>query len=113
MDGNTLSMLAAALLSLLCAYLPGLSGWYAALDGVQKRLMMAGLLLAVSVGIVALSCAGLASELGLMVTCDTSGILLVIQYFLSALIANQATYMLAARSRPPADTDISLREMPY
>ena len=97
MDDTTLSMLAGALLSLLFAYIPGLADWYNALDGVYKRLMMAGVLLAVALLILGAACTGLASDLGLTVTCDRPGVLMVLKYFLAALIANQSAYSLAVR----------------
>lgn len=97
MDENTLSLIAGAVLSLLFSYVPGLSDWFDKLDGVYKRLVMALLLLAVSLGIVGLACAGLAADFGLVTTCDRTGVIAVLQAFLIALAANQTMYAISKK----------------
>lgn len=99
MTADELAVLAGAVLSLLMAYIPGLSGWYSGLAGDHKRVLMAGLLLAVAGGAYGLACGGLAADLGLAVTCDRAGLLALIRAYIAALMANQATYQLAVRGR--------------
>lgn len=94
-----LSLYAGAVLSLLMAYVPGLSGWYNGLAGDYKRLAMAGLLLLVAGGAYALACGGLAADIGLAVTCDRAGAIALIRAYVVALVGNQAAYQIAVRGR--------------
>ncbi len=90
MDANTLSATAGILLSLIFAYVPGVSKWFEALDGLYKRLVMAGALVLVSAGSVALSCWGIVPG----VSCDQAGVIELVKAFISALVANQATFVI-------------------
>ena len=90
---DDLASYAGVLLSLLFAYAPGLSAWYDQLDGIYKRLVMAGALLVVSLAVLGLSC----SAIFVFVTCDQAGIVVLARLFVLALIANQATYLIAVR----------------
>jgi hypothetical protein len=101
MNADFFAMLAGLLLSLLFSYIPGFSGWFEKLDGIQKRLVMLGLLALVAIGLVVATCAGFASDLGLQATCDRSGLVSVIWAFMLALIANQSTYQITARKPEP------------
>jgi len=96
MTPELLASLAAMLLSLAASYLPRFSGWFNTLDGVFKRLLMLGLLAAISAAAYALTCAGLGSQLRLSLACDAPGALDLFKTFLAALLANQATYQIAA-----------------
>jgi hypothetical protein len=96
MTAETISAIAGVLLSLVFAYFPGVSGWFANLDGTYKRLVMALSLLMVAGGALALSC----WQIMYTVSCDQAGIVALVQSFIAALVANQATYSLAVR--PPA-----------
>ena len=58
MSSEVLSATAGVLLSLAFSYVPGLSGWFASLEGTHKRLVMLAALVIVSAGAFALSCAG-------------------------------------------------------
>lgn len=93
MSAEQLAAIAGIILSLLFSYIPGLSDWYDHLDSTQKRLAMAALLLGVSGGIFGLSCGNVITA----VVCDKSGALGLIQAFIAALIANQATYQISPR----------------
>lgn len=79
---------AGVLLSLLFQYTPKLESWYGAQESKVKALVMLACLLVIAVGIVALSC----SNLYLLVECTQGGITAVVETFIMALIANQATY---------------------
>lgn len=95
MDAALLASLAGILLSLLFSYVPKLSDWFAVLEGVYKRLIMAGLLLVVAGGAFGLSCASVISA----VTCDQPGALGLVKAFIAALIANQSTYMISPETK--------------
>jgi len=92
MTAETLAMLAGAVLSLAFSYVPGLSAWFGNLEGTYKRLVMAGLLLLVAVGVAGLACAGFGPDFNLGITCDRAGLVGLFQAFMLALVANQATY---------------------
>ena len=92
MDAQTLALFAGAVLSLLFSYIPGLNTWFAALDGAIKRLIMLALLLLVALGVVGIACAGLGTDIGLVVACDKAGFLGVLKAFVAAMIANQTAY---------------------
>jgi len=99
MTPELLSSLGAILLSLAASYLPGFSPWYGALAGEHKRLLMLGLLALTALACYGLACAGLAEALELGLTCDEPGALALARAFLAALVANQATFSLASRSK--------------
>lgn len=90
MTSDLLSAIAGIILSLAFSYLPGVSDWFSGLDGVHKRLIMAGLLLVVAVGAFALGCAGVLDS----VECSREGALGLISAYISALIANQSAYQI-------------------
>jgi hypothetical protein len=91
MTAESLALYAGAVLSLLFGYFPGLKGWFEGLGTEYKRLIMAGLLLAVSGAIFGLSCWKVVDPL---VTCDQAGLVGLVKVFVLALIANQAMFTL-------------------
>ena len=93
MNSEQLAAVAGLVLSLAFSYVPGLSDWYGALEATRKRLVMAGLLLVVTVGVFGFSCGGLAN----IVTCDKAGAWALVNAFIAALVANQATYQITPR----------------
>lgn len=88
-----LSLIAGILLSLLASYLPGFSAWFETLQGVHKRLVLAGALLLSALGFAALSCSPWGEAIRLTQTCDQSFIASVIWNFILAFIANQSAYV--------------------
>lgn len=90
-----LAAVAGVVLSLAFSYVPGLRDWYEALAGEFKRLIMAGVLLLVAIALYALGCAGIVSG----VSCDQGGIIRLVWVFVTALVTNQSTYMLAGSQR--------------
>jgi len=94
MTVETLSSITGIVLSLAFSYVPGLKGWYEGLGGEWKRLVMAGLLLAVACGIYGLSCLAL---FDVKVTCDTAGALKLVELFILALVSNQAAYLISPK----------------
>lgn len=97
MTVEQLAQYAGVVLALLLAYIPGLADWYGAKDTMTKARIMGGLLIAVTVAVYALACAHIIADLGLAVACTKTGLLQLVQILLAALIANQATYLLAVR----------------
>jgi hypothetical protein len=93
-----LAAIAGALLSLLA----GLTPAYNRLPGAHKRLVMAGLLALAALAVYALACLGNQVSLGTpgtpAVSCDQPGLLSLIEAFLAALTANQATFLISAKS---------------
>lgn len=88
-----LSSIAGILLSLLASYLPGFSAWFERLQGIHKRLALAGALLLSAIGFAALSCSPWGEAIHLAQACDQSFLLSVIWNFILAFIANQSTYV--------------------
>lgn len=84
--------IAGAFLSLIFSYVPGLNTKFAALPKETQQLAMAGLMLLVTIVIVALGCYKVVQ---INLTCDQSGWVQAIWVFLSAIMANQATFRLS------------------
>ena len=95
MTVETMSAIAALIISLVCSYIPGIAPKYQALSGEYKRLVMGGLLVLVALVSVGLACTGLGSDFGLEVTCNRSGVVSVVTALLAALVTNQATYLIS------------------
>jgi len=95
MTVETLTSIAAAILSLAFSYLPGLNRWYATLDGTAKRLLMLAVLTVTACAFYALACTPYAELLGIPVSCDAGGAIGLLRLLLSAVIANQAAYSLS------------------
>ena len=107
MSSELLASIAGIVLSLAFSYVPGLSPRFALLEPVYKRLIMVVLILVVALCSFGLSCAGWWPT----VTCDQAGLAGLIESFVAALIANQATYLLSPVS--PAVKTAKLRQAVY
>lgn len=94
MDSITLSSLAGSVLSLVFAYVPGLSAWYALQDGQRKSVVMLMCLALTTAGVFAASCSGL-YDIGIV--CDKIGAVELVKVFLAALVANQGTFLATKR----------------
>jgi len=81
-----ISAVAGGIISLSLSYVPGLSAWFAALTGVQKRSVLGAALLLASLIVVALSCAGYISG----VPCSEAGFVEAGRALIAALIATLA-----------------------
>lgn len=90
MSAEQLSAIAGIILSLAFSYVPKLNDWYSTLAGTSKRLVMAAALLIVAGASLWLSCANLIVS----VACTQAGLFSLINAFVMALVANQATYMI-------------------
>ena len=97
MTVEQLASIAGVVLSLLLAYVPGLAAWYANKDTASKARIMGALLIIVVLAIFGLACAHIIADLGLAVACTKESALQLVQILIAALVANQATFMLAVR----------------
>lgn len=84
---ETLLIIAGAALSLVFSYVPGVAPKFNTLDGTWKRLVMLGLLAAITGIVYGLACANIVSG----VSCTQAGFTDLVKTFIMALIANQAT----------------------
>jgi hypothetical protein len=82
---------AGIVLSLVIAYFPGVREWYDAKTGPVKAQIMGGLLVLVALVVFGLSCANLYP----LVACSVDGAKELVGILVAALIANQATFVLA------------------
>lgn len=94
MNENIVMSLAGAVLALIFGYMPGARQWYEALEPTRKAGVMAGALI---VAALLLYLAGCYTPWPVGVTCDETGFWALAQLFVTALVANQATYLLAVR----------------
>ncbi len=102
MTDNIIASLAGSLLALLFGYAPGLRAWYEALEPTRKALVMLGLLAVASLLLYLAACY---TPWPVGVTCDEAGAWQLAQLFIAALVANQATYLVAVRpSRSAAES---------
>lgn len=98
MDLSTwIAGIAGVALSLVFAYVPGIEGWFNALDGTYKRLINLGALALVSGAVYGLSCAG---WFNVPVACDQAGLEALLTAFVAAAIANQTAYLMTTASSP-------------
>jgi hypothetical protein len=87
-------------LSLGFAYIPGLNVWYAGLTSQHKSLLMLGLLFGVAAILFLMACGGILAELtGITITCDRSGLILMVRILIAAVVANQAAYQISPEAR--------------
>lgn len=91
MTAEQLAAIAGIALSLLFSYTPGLSAAFDKLEPTYKRLVIAMLLLVVAGAIFGLACGKVLDT----VTCDKAGIMGLVNAYIAALIANQATYLIS------------------
>lgn len=94
MTQEMLAGLAGVLLSMGFSYIPGLREWYGALDSVHRRLVMLVCIVLAGGGVYLAGCAQLVTT----VTCDRTGLVELLGAIVSALVANQAAYMLSPAS---------------
>ncbi len=106
MTPDTLSALAAALLALALAYVPGLAPRWRALPGDRKRLLLAGALALITGGSFALACVSQLSVFrpsSFVLTCSQPDLNGLLSAFVLALVANQGAYVLAVQRRRMKD----------
>jgi len=101
MTTEALSAAAGLALALGLAYIPGLAPRFQALPGVQKRLAVALLLLAIAGGAQATACYAPLAALAGSLTCTPTSVSGLLSSFVAALAANQGTYLLAVKDAAP------------
>lgn len=94
MTQDQLAAGAGMLLSLCCAYWPGLSERFDALPKRGKAIVMTLLLIVVSTVTFVLSCM---RWVNVGVVCDAPGLIGLIQLFMLTLVTNQSTFFLFVR----------------
>jgi hypothetical protein len=93
MTPEQLTIIAGVILSLLFSYTPQLKTWYDNKDSNVQRLIMLGLLFLSALGVFGLSCTPRYD----FVTCDAAGAWDMGEYFIQALIANQAAHRITPK----------------
>lgn len=91
MTDLTLASIAGILISLVFSYVPGAADWYKKLTAQFKSLWMLAFLLLACVVIFLASCMGYSAQ----VACSVAGAKALVPMFISALIANQAAYIIS------------------
>lgn len=97
MTPEILAGIAGAILSLAFSYIPKLNVWFAALSDETKRLIMAGVLALVAVGVYVGQC-----FLGLWdygFTCDKAGIFQLVGIYIAAIVANQGVHRITPKTK--------------
>ncbi len=101
---TVLASLAAIIFSLALEYFPGLSGWYDALENKWQKLVALGTIVLAAVVAFGVSCTKFTIPgvdlSGL--TCDQAGLESLTQALIAALVANQATYLIARKTNKPS-----------
>jgi hypothetical protein len=93
MTPEQLGAIAGVILSLAMEYIPAFQRWYDQFDAAGKARVMGALLVVAALGSFGLSCVNLFA----LVPCTTQGALDLLSVLIVALMANQATFMLAVR----------------
>lgn len=104
MSAECLSMIAGTLLSLVFSYIPGAKDWFMKFDPAVKRLIMLTLIFITAGCIFGLACSAWASDLGISITCNQSGLLGLVQQVVLAIIANQGVYSISPQQSSPASS---------
>ena len=95
MDHNLLAASASILLALALAYVPGLAPRFDKLSGPSKRLAVLVCLVVIAAGSQALACYPPLASLVPGLACTPMSVGGTVSAFVSALVANQGTYVLA------------------
>lgn len=90
MTSEQIASLAGIILSLAFAYVPGLADKYNALGGTQKRLIMGAVLIVGTAGALVYKCQ-------LLTACYSAGWEEYLSALISALISNQAAYLISPK----------------
>jgi len=94
-----LSVVAAAVISLLFSYVPNLRVGFAKLAKETQQLIMLGILAVTAAAAYGLSCAGwLEGLFGAALACDQAGFMGLVRAFIFAVMANQGIYGLTPKA---------------
>ena len=97
MDASQLAALAGGALSLAFSYIPGLKTWFDGLTTGYKQLVMGVALIVVALVVFGISCAGLGASFGWSVACTAAGAVGFLQVLITALVANQAVFLITKK----------------
>lgn len=100
MTSEGISAAAGVILSLSFSYVPKLNQRYSDLSPEAKRLIMLGLLALVAIGAFGLTCSRAPFEALKTVTCDQAGAWGLGRALITAVVANQATFLISPKSKP-------------
>lgn len=89
-----LASVVAILISLGCSYIPSFNTWFAAQDGIYKRLINVGLTAVVAAVILGLSCAKLVPWVG----CQADDIVSIVWIVIQSVIANQMMFLASPKT---------------
>ena len=97
MTPEILAGIAGAILSLAFSYIPKLNVWFATLSDETKKLIMAGVLALVAVGVYVGQCAWGLCDYGF--TCDKAGVFQLIGIYITAIVANQGVHRISPKTK--------------
>lgn len=95
MTNETLSIIAAMVMSLIYSFFPGVKAWYAALDDASKFSVNVLTIVVMSSAIFLMSCVGITVK----ITCDAFGVDLLLNMILRFATAYGSTYLLTRKLR--------------
>jgi len=99
MTATQLATVASIILSLVFSYFPKLNTWYAALEPANKRLIMLGMVLLVSLASFGMSCWSVTAEWVPGLTCDTNSGKSLIAAFIVAIVTNQGVFLISPKTK--------------
>ena len=94
-----IAMVAGAALAIIFEYFPFISAWFETLTESNKKLVMAGAMIAVTGIAFGLSCVGIIGGL----ICTSAGLMDVIYALILAIVANQGVHQLTKKSAAVAE----------
>lgn len=98
MTATILVSIFSVILSLCASYIPKFRIWYAKLTSARKKLFMFFGVILIAAGVFLLSCLSYLSYFTeWVVTCDMGGAIGLVKVVGTALIANQATFLIAPK----------------
>lgn len=87
---------AGLILAIIFDFVPGAKAWFDTKSVEMKRLINAGILLVVVLGVFGFNCLGWAGGLGIpAIGCDEPGALFAVQLFVTAVFFNYGTHAIA------------------
>jgi len=95
MSAESLSLIAGTFLSLVFSYIPGARGWFMQFSPEIKRLVMLAIIILTGCILYGLACLEWASDWGITLSCDQTGLLGLVEQIVIAIIANQSIYAIS------------------
>lgn len=95
MTPETLAAFVGIILSLAFSYIPGLRAWFDLRTGDEKRMIMGGVIVAASLILFGVACAGFAADFGLMLACTRPDAVRLLSITVMMLVGNQSAYTIS------------------